>query len=196
MGDRRRGTSPIASAPLPSAVMQVLRKVARALSRAGAHVAVIILVLITGHILYEIVLRTFFARSTFVLDEMVGYGIAALTFLALGDALVSGGLIRVNLLLARLAPASLARQLVELACCLLTLAAMGIPLWFFGRSVIQDYRDGFTSGTLSNIKIWIPEAIVFAGLVVFWLQLLAYMLGVITRQENLDASQSFRLGGE
>ena len=64
---------------------------ARILSVVGAVAAGIILLAMTFHILAEIVLRTLFLGSTFVLEEMIGYGVAAMSFLGLGYALNSGG---------------------------------------------------------------------------------------------------------
>ena len=72
-------------------------------------VSAALLVLMVLHILLEIVLRSFFASSTFVLDEFVGYGVAAMTFLSLGYALETDSLIRVQLLLGRSAPPVQAR---------------------------------------------------------------------------------------
>ena len=57
------------------------------LSDVAAHFAMLAIVLMAGHILLEIILRAFWSTSTFVMDEFVGYEVAAMTFLGLGAAL-------------------------------------------------------------------------------------------------------------
>ena len=50
------------------------------ISRVAAALSCVMLVGMVAHILYEIVLRVFFSSSTYVLDEFVGYEVAACTF--------------------------------------------------------------------------------------------------------------------
>jgi TRAP-type C4-dicarboxylate transport system permease small subunit len=145
-----------------------------ALSRACAYAAALVCVLMLGHILLEITLRTFFGRSTYVMDEFVGYGVGTMGFLALGYGLETGSLIRVTLLLDRLNAG--ARRIVELACCLLTLTAMAIPIWFFWLSVRRNYARGTGSATLADVPMWIPEGLLLVGMTMFWIQLFAYTL--------------------
>ena len=58
----------------------------------GMIAAVVILLGMTGLILTEVVLRTFYDMSTHMADELVGYGIGAMSFLALGQSLEKGTL--------------------------------------------------------------------------------------------------------
>ena len=95
------------------------------ISKGAAVVSAALLVLMVLHILLEIVLRSFFASSTFVLDEFVGYGVAAMTFLSLGYALETDSLIRVQLLLGRSAPP--VRRGLEILAAGLTLALTPVP---------------------------------------------------------------------
>jgi len=175
--------------------MKAFQRIASFLSYIGVLVSVIIVVMMVAHILYEIVLRTFFASSTFVLDEMVGYGVAGMAYMALGSTLEHGGLIRVNLLLTNPRPDGALRRWVEVACSVLTMGAVGIAAWFFGRSVIYNIRDGFTSGTIADTPIWIPEAFVFCGMVVFLVQLLAYLLRVLSGEQDLGNASSVNISG-
>jgi len=164
------------------------------LSKAAAVLTGIIIIYMVCHILLEIVVRSVYSTSTFALDEMIGYSVAASAYLGLGYTLEKGGLIRVNLVLSNMNPRSVARKVVELLCCAATLVAMAIPVWYFSRSVIQKYNSGYTSGTMLNAEQWIPESFLLAGLVIFWMQLLAYTLRVLTNQVDLDASRSASLG--
>lgn len=158
----------------------------------AAYVAAGILVLMFLHIMLEIVLRTFFAASTFVLNEFVGYGVAAMSFLALGYALESGALIRVNVLLNPLSRWPLARRIAEVACGVLTLAAIAIPIVFFWRSIRVSYERGYTTGTMADIPQWLPEALMLAGLVLFWIQLLTYTIRAARNDIDFAAVDSVR----
>lgn len=158
--------------------MRFFQSFASGLSYVGALVAGVILCLMTGLILLEIVLRTFFDTSTFITDEFVGYGVAAMTFIGLGHALDRGELIRVNLLLARLTGRS--RRAAELACILLAEAMVLTAIWFFAKTVIRNYERGYVAQTISKIPSWIPESWVLLGLMILALQLLAYLARVAT----------------
>jgi len=144
------------------------------ISRGAAVVAAAVLVLMVLHILLEIVLRSFFASSTFVLDEFVGYGVAAMTFLALGYALEEGALIRVQLLLARSPPP--ARRGLEVLGAGLTLALSLFLIAYFWKSVSRNWSRGAVSQSVAEVPLWLPEGLVLLGLVLFALQLLAYLL--------------------
>lgn len=144
------------------------------ISRAAAALAALIIVAMTLHILYEIVLRSVFSTSTFVLDEFVGYGVAASTFLALGYALEHRSLIRVGLLVGRLQGKP--KRVLEAFCALATLWATTLLLYFMGLTAWRSWTRGRTSSSIAEVPSWIPETLVILGLAVFWLQLLAYFL--------------------
>jgi TRAP-type C4-dicarboxylate transport system permease small subunit len=149
------------------------------ISRGAAVVSAAFLVLMVLHILLEIVLRGFFASSTFVLDEFVGYGVAAMTFLALGYALEEGALIRVQLLLTR-SPAP-ARRGLEILGAGLTLALSLFLIAHFWRSVSRNWSRGAVSQSIAEVPLWLPEGLVLLGLVLFALQLLAHLLRLLQR---------------
>ena len=167
--------------------MRFIQRLSSAISLAGAYVAGVILCLMTLHILLEIVLRAFFDASTFIMDEMVGYGVAAITFIGLGHALDFGALIRVNLLLTRLDENGMARRAVEVACILATEFIVCVAIWYFAKTVIRNYERGYLSQTISEIPSWIPEAWVLVGLVIFALQMLAYLLRVLSGQKLAES---------
>lgn len=154
--------------------MRRFQTVVFAISRLAAAIAGLALVLMVGHILYEIILRYFFATSTFVLDEFVGYGVAACTFMALGYSLEHGNLIRVNMLLTRLSGVGL--RIAEAGCAALTLGLTSIFVWFFWIRVARNFTRGTTSSSIAAVPMWIPEGFVLLGLCVFWLQVFAYLL--------------------
>lgn len=159
-------------------MMGVFQRGVFAVSRFCAHISAAVCVLMLSYILLEISLRTFFGKSTYVMEEFVGYGVGAMAFLAMGYCLEAGSLIRVNLLLDR--SSRVVRRVVEVICCGLTLWAMMIAIWAFWTSAKRDYIRGYGSATLADVPLWIPESILLFGMVLFWVQLIAYMLRAIT----------------
>lgn len=147
------------------------------ISKGAAVVAATLLVLMVLHILLEIALRSFFASSTFVLDEFVGYGVAAMTFLSLGYALETDSLIRVQLLLGRSAPP--VRRRLEILAAGLTLALTLFLIAYFWRSFARNWSRGAVSQSIAEVPLWIPEGLVLLGVVLFALQLFAHLLRLL-----------------
>lgn len=161
-----------------SGLSTVTGKVAFFLSKMGAVVAMILMVAMTIHVMLEIVLRTLFSTSTFVLDEFVGYGVAAMTFLSLGYAFRTGVLIRVGLLLTKLRNRTLQRA-VELLCVLSTLGLVLFIFKYFLKTVVRNWERGATSGTMAEVPLWLPESLVLVGLAIFAIQIVARVLELL-----------------
>ena len=162
----------------------------------GVAAAVLLLLAMTGLILTEVVLRTFFAASTHAADELVGYGIGGLSFLALGHALERKALIRMNLLLSRLRSDGPVRRAVEIACTLLGILSCTIAFYFFIRNVVRNYERGYVSETVAPVPLWLPEAFVAIGFGIFILQLVSYLIRTLENDIDLDASKTADLGGD
>lgn len=144
------------------------------ISRLAGALAGLLLIAMVGHIMLEIILRAFFDNSTFVLDEFVGYGVAAVTFLSMGYTLEHGELIRVNLLLSRLSARW--RRIVELGCSFACLIALTFISWFVFLRVARHVERGTVSSTLAEVPMWIPEGVILLGLLLFSIQMLAYFV--------------------
>jgi TRAP-type C4-dicarboxylate transport system permease small subunit len=147
------------------------------ISRGAAVVSAAFLVLMVLHILLEIVLRSFFASSTFVLDEFVGYGVAAMTFLALGYALEEGALIRIQLLLTRSPPP--VRRGLEIVAAGLTLALSLFLIAHFWHSVSRNWSRGAVSQSIAEVPLWLPEGLALLGITLFALQMFAHLLRLL-----------------
>lgn len=158
--------------------MRAFQAVAFGLSRFGAALAALMIVGMTLHILYEIVLRTFFSTSTFVLDEFVGYGVAAATFLGLGYALEHRSLIRVGLVIGRLKGKS--RRTLEAVCALAAIWVVVLLIHYFGTTVWRSWSRGRVSSSIAEVPSWIPEGLVLLGMVILLIQLVAYLLRQFT----------------
>lgn len=149
-------------------------------SNIGMLVSVVIMVAMVGLVLAEVVARNLFETSTFIMSELVGYGVAAMTAIALGNALENGGLIRMNLLLVALKPEGIVRRALELISVGLAIIAVGIAFRYFLRSVLRSFERGYTSETQAQIPLWIPEAFMAAGLAILLLQLLSYLIRLLS----------------
>ena len=77
--------------------LAVIARISTALNKLAAVVSAALLVCMTSLILVEICMR-FFSKSTYMADVLVGYGVAAITFLAAPWALEEGAMIRVTVL--------------------------------------------------------------------------------------------------
>ena len=75
-----------------------LDKFAAGWSKVGGYAAGFLLVYITVHTVLEIILREVFGISTKVHVEFVGYALASMTFLSLGQTMREGALVRVNVI--------------------------------------------------------------------------------------------------
>ena len=162
--------------------LKAIALVSSTLNRIAAAFAAILLTLMVTLILVEIVLR-FFSRSTFMADALVGHGVAAITFLALGWALEQGTMIRISVITQRLRPAG--RFCLGL---LSILAAEVLVLWlmyFEWRAVSRLWARGTTSEHHLPIPLWIPEFFFFVGLTLLAIQLVVMFFKlVVLRQQN------------
>ncbi|GGA81042.1 hypothetical protein GCM10011385_39120 [Nitratireductor aestuarii] len=157
-------------------MLRLVERLSGLLSLLAAQVAVVILVSVTALILTEIVLRSFFATSTNIVEEYVAYGLGTMVFLGLGQAMRSGSLVRVDIVLGKLGPAS--RRCVEITACVAALIVMSFVLYYLSIRIGRDFSRGTISMTKAATKMWIPNAIVATGMAIFMLQVLVYGIGL------------------
>jgi TRAP-type C4-dicarboxylate transport system permease small subunit len=167
--------------------MKKIARFADGLSGLSAILAGLMLLLMVSHIILEMVLRTFFNRSTFVLDEFVGYEVAGLTALGLGHALRTGGLIRVSLLTRVLSDWQ--HRALELAVIVLTLAVCAFFCRYQYLAIDTSFARGTRSNTLAGTPLWLPMSVFLVGIIVFMIQLVAYALSVISGGEILGSNE-------
>lgn len=160
---------------------QLLIRFSQRLNGLGAILAALVIASMFALILYEITLRAVFSSSTYVLDEMVGYGVAASTFLGLGYALEKGSIIRVNLVISMIKNRTL-RRILEMFCVILVTTINVLILQGFWKSILRHFQRGSVSETIAEVPLWIPEGILFFGLSLFTLQVISYGLVILTNQ--------------
>ena len=124
----------------------------------------------------EVVVRNVFGFSFQVTDELSGYLLVALTFLALGVSLQDGAFFRVEFLFERLP-----RRTQAWLTCLFTLASLlfaAILDWQLIRLVQSSFRRGNVEPSLLATPLWIPQAIMPVGMTL----LILVLLGLLLRQ--------------
>lgn len=153
------------------------------LNTIAAAIAGILLVLMASLIIIEICLR-FFSLSTYMTDVLVGYGVAAITFLAMAWALEKGTMIRVSVITQRLPlPVRPWVEGLSLAC---AIGTFGFLLRFQWYIMSRDFVRGTTTQHMLPIPLWIPDAIFFVGLSLLLLQFLVRLLLLLTTRYESD----------
>jgi TRAP-type C4-dicarboxylate transport system permease small subunit len=162
--------------------MKFFVKFIDSLSKLGAAIAALSLVGMVSFILLEIVLRTVFDSSTFIMDEMVGYGVAAATFLALPYALAQGSIIRVELFLGHVTGKN--RRLLEVFSCLVGLGVTWLLISFIWVRVARAWTRHSVSSSIAEVPMWIPQGIILVGLCLLFLQFIALLIRQFIDDQN------------
>jgi C4-dicarboxylate transporter DctQ subunit len=145
----------------------------------GGIVAGFFIVLTTGMIFYEIVSRSLFDAPTTWATELTIYAIIGSCFVGAAFAVRADAHIKVDLLLHNV-PASVRRWMLIISA-ILGLAFSLIFTWFGWEHVMQSMELGFTSTSLLQIPMYIPEMLLPVGGILlcfaFLLQLVDYARG-------------------
>ena len=158
--------------------MIALERFSYRLAKLAAWLSAGIMIYMVLHVLFEITLRVFFARSTYVLDEFVAYATASITFLCLAYSLHDNSLIRVGMLLDRFhGKPRLALELFSVAT-MICIVAM-VTYYFWTKTFWRDLVRGTVSESIAEVHLWIPEIFALIGLWLFGLQLITMLLRLI-----------------
>lgn len=159
-------------------MLSALERLSYRLAKLAAYLSAVILVYMVAHILYEIVLRVFFSKSTYVLDEFVAYATAAITFLCLAYSLHDNALIRVGMLLQRVTGRF--RLFLEIfSYSIMLVIVVVVTYYFWTKTFWRDLMRGTLSESIAEVPLWIPELFALIGLLLFALQLTAMLLRLI-----------------
>lgn len=156
--------------------LAAIARVSTSLNRTAAVVSAALLVAMTLLILLEICMRMF-SNSTYMADVLVGFGVAAITFLAAPWALEEGAMIRVTALTDQMS--GVLRWIFE-AFAISTsagiMAFLAIHQW---AAVTKLFSRGSVSEHLVPIPLWIPESFFFVGLVLLLLQMVVRAIRLV-----------------
>lgn len=141
-----------------------VRRTLNALYRTSAIAGALAFVGIEVLILYQLG-GQFFDYIPRSADEFAGYCMAASAFLALAYTFNSNEHIRVTLISDRLAPGR--RRLLDLCTVTCTVALTGFLAWYITGMAWQTWQIEERSAGLIALPLWIPQAAMALGAVVF-----------------------------
>jgi TRAP-type C4-dicarboxylate transport system permease small subunit len=158
--------------------MLALERFSYRLAKLAAWLSAGILIYMVLHILFEIFLRVFFSKSTYVLDEFVAYATAAITFLCLAYSLHDNALIRVGMLLNRIRGKF--RLVLELfSVSTMFIIVVLVTYYFWTKTFWRDLIRGTLSESIAEVPLWIPELFAMVGLWLFGLQVFTMLMRLI-----------------
>lgn len=133
----------------------------------------------------EIVAREVFHHSYGLADEFGGYLLVALAFLSLPLCQANGVFHSAEIVQVRLSPA--VRHRSQLVFDLLSLATVGVLLWYTTRLFLQSWESGETSTTEWTIPLWLPRATMPLGCLAFFITLLRVIAHRLKHPEDAAA---------
>ena len=147
----------------------------------SGYVAALFLILVAVFILIGISSRifNFYIRG---LSEYSGYCMAAASFFALSYTFVEGGHIRITLFLEKIA--GVKKKYLEIWCLCVTSFFSGYLAYFFLKMLIISYKFQERSEGADEILIWIPQASVSLGSIIFFVCVLHQLILKIFNKKN------------
>jgi TRAP-type C4-dicarboxylate transport system permease small subunit len=124
-------------------------------------VCAVAIVALAAIVLTEIVTRNLFNFSFQISDEVGGYIVVGLTFLALPVCQARQAYHHVMLIQARL-PLR-ARELLNLGFDVLSLAFCAVLIWQLAWQTVQTWQSGDIAPTLLATPLWLPQAVMPIG---------------------------------
>jgi TRAP-type C4-dicarboxylate transport system permease small subunit len=110
-------------------------------------------------------------------DDVTAWLTAASAFLALGHTFRHGELVRVALLLERLAARS--RRAAELCALAVTAVFVGYMLWAVSKFVYESWTFNEVAQGLIKIPIWIPQLAFVLGVLIFFIAVVDDFVAVL-----------------
>jgi TRAP-type C4-dicarboxylate transport system permease small subunit len=161
-----------------------LSRAADALSTVGALLAGLIFVFMTLLVVTEVVLRSTVGGSTLIATEYSGYALATMIYLSLGFTFREEAHIRITFLQERLTPAGrrwLDFFLTSFAAA--TIAFASLAVW---EMTVTSFQRGTVAYSVARTPLYVPQAIILAGLVVLLLQLVSRAISLLAGTATSD----------
>jgi C4-dicarboxylate transporter DctQ subunit len=141
----------------------------RILQGAGLFLACVASLLIVVVMLREVIGRYGFNAPTGWADEVAGYLVAGLAFLGVAASVRSGQMLSVTLFTERIRQPW--RDRAEGVAYLLSLAMGCLVLWFLADFALENFESGRATQSALLLKLWIPQAVLSAGLLLLLMEL-------------------------
>jgi TRAP-type C4-dicarboxylate transport system permease small subunit len=140
----------------------------------GRFVAAAALVLLTVIVAGEVVLRSLIGVSYEGMEELSGYLLVAITYLAAADSFASDGFMRVAFLYDKLKPKG--RKLLDRILSLVGAVLCGGLTVYFVDVVRSSIRNGVVSPTFDMIPVWVPQSVMVLGMTLLSIACIRRML--------------------
>ena len=143
-------------------------------------IAALVFIQVVARVVDRIVVLFGMPRYGFIipsLAEIGGFLFVASAFLALAGALRAAGHVRVTLLLRWFGPSGDRVMTV-----LVLLAALGLTVfaaWSVGVQTLASYQRASVSYGILAIPLWIPQAVMTAGIVIFAIALVDELVAIL-----------------
>jgi TRAP-type transport system small permease protein len=144
------------------------------ISKIAGLLSAVFMVLIVILINVEIVIRTFFNRSTYIADEYSSYFLVAVVLLGLAYAAKHNCHIRVEVIRTRLSKGS--RRIVDIFCLAAAIILMLYGTYHASYMAFDAYSMNITADSISETPIFLPQLMIPLGLILFVLQLIATLI--------------------
>jgi len=131
----------------------------------GGAISALLLVLMMLLITTDVLGRYFFSKPTYVADELSGYALVAITFLALSQTEKLNKHMRVTSLVSQLSPKI--RKWLGLITAILTLLFAIWFTWSTSVTVIQIHKQGIISLSIMHTPQWTVHTLLPIGLSMF-----------------------------
>ena len=151
-----------------------ISQVAMHLNGGGAFASALGLMVMTGLVVTDVILRRLFNAPLIFADEVAGYLLAWVTLLSVGYTLKEGGHIQVMIIIQRLSPRGLA--VLKILWCLISIFYTVLLLVMTGQLAWESYQLGAFSPTPSQLPMFPFQMIMPIGCVLLLLQLIVELV--------------------
>ena len=121
-------------------------------------------------VVVDVALRTFFSSSLLLADEVCGYLLVLVAYLAYAEALKRDAHVRVDMVFNLLSERVRAR--IDVVFCVISVMAVLVVAWASVVMVYRAYTRGVTVPGILLTPVWIPQLAIVIGLVALVLQFL------------------------
>ena len=139
-------------------LLRVFDRLVGAAARVSLWASAVILISIVSVVTAEIICRTFLATSLFVVEELVGYLLAAFAMFGLVHICRAGAILRVEVVYGRLS--DVWRTRVDVVLGVFGLAYLLVLEYQLMRLVSTSHRREIVSVTLMSFPVWLPQALI------------------------------------
>ena len=150
--------------------MRIVNALLDGLIWVGAILACVAIAAMSGTIVLEVVLRTFFASTLYLTEEYSGYMVLAIFALGVAYAREKNALLSVDFLIKQLSGS--ARKTVDFVYGLVSLAFCVLLDWYVIQLLVKSIERDLTAPTVFRTPLWVPQMLLPIGVTLLCLVML------------------------